>query len=136
MDLKGPDEGLIETLTAGLEDLREDVMRIARQFHASDLHARIQNAKQTRREVAIAYMDDKGQDRSGIIDLLLEEKGSAWTIIDYKTDQVEPGKHQDAAQRHEPQLSAYGEGVMRALELSQSPAREIHFLRDDVTIKL
>ncbi|MDP6930959.1 MAG: UvrD-helicase domain-containing protein [Planctomycetota bacterium] len=136
MDLEGPDEGLIETLTAGLEDLREDVMRIARQFHASDLHARIQNAKQTRREVAIAYMDDKGQDRSGIIDLLLEEKGSAWTIIDYKTDQVEPGKHQDAAQRHEPQLSAYGEGVMRALELSQSPAREIHFLRDDVTIKL
>jgi ATP-dependent helicase/nuclease subunit A len=97
------------------DDQRADVLRLARAFGDSPLAKRIARARGQQREhgftVALA-----GTLLTGIVDVLAHERGGAQLVVDYKTDDVEPGTDLTAyvEQRYGIQQRVYALAALRA----------------------
>ncbi|MBN1623166.1 MAG: PD-(D/E)XK nuclease family protein, partial [Clostridia bacterium] len=70
----------------------------------------------------------------GIIDCMFFEDGNI-IIIDYKSDNVEPGNEEEHAKRYQLQLDLYSEATEGLTGLGVSE-RYIHFLKTGVSVRL
>ena len=73
---------------------------------------------------------------NGFVDALLEEDEGRFVAIDWKTDRVVAGAHEQAAEHYREQLQAYGRGLQQALALDAHVHLIVHFLRADRSIIL
>jgi ATP-dependent helicase/nuclease subunit A len=73
---------------------------------------RARRSPRVRRELPLFFPD--GADLvEGVVDLVFEEDGQL-VVVDYKTDQIEPGQAFAQAAHHAPQLQLYGRGLAQA----------------------
>ncbi len=72
----------------------------------------------------------------GVIDVLLRQPDHTWTIIDYKTSQVEAGAFVEHAKRFRLQLGVYAAAVQERLGLETPPSAFVHYLRANQLIEL
>ena len=116
-------------LEAGLIDHAEiqatidEVRRMLRRFQAHPLYAEIAQADRLH-EVPYALPHD-----SGVIDLLYRS-GDAWTIVDFKTDEVRSIEEMLATigrEKYAEQVQRYSEAL--ALQIGQRPRGRLVFLR-------
>lgn len=110
----------------------------------SPLGARIFAADQVIREfkfsvlvdAAAYYPDTEGEQLmlQGVVDCLLVEEDGL-TVMDFKTDAVQPGQERERAERYRPQLEAYGVALAR---IFQKPVRQriLYFLTTGESITL
>jgi ATP-dependent helicase/nuclease subunit A len=123
----GVDEELLARVCGDVAARRAVRPWLAR-WHGSPLRLRLRDAQRIERELAVTYRDPGGHLVHGVIDVLWQDHGGAWHVIDWKTD------HDPDAARYRAQLDAYAHGVQRALELPLPPAAEAVFVaavRDD-----
>ncbi len=118
----------------------EELRPMAELFHASAMRKRLAAARSVFRELPLTFHDDDDQGNSGAItngfvDALIEEDGR-FVAIDWKTDRVKKGAHEQAAEHYREQLQAYGRGLGKALELDEDVHLVVHFLRTDTSITL
>ena len=93
---------------AGAPQRADEAALILRQFLQSPLFMQIQSCKRLACEMPFSFLAADNHIESGVIDAVLEQAdGSIW-ILDYKTDQVKPGKEADwLNQKYRHQLSVY-----------------------------
>ena len=117
-------------LEAGLTDHAEiqatigEVRRMLRRFQAHPLYAEIEKADRWH-EVPYTLPGD-----AGVIDLLYRRSGEAWTIVDFKTDEVRSLEEMRETIEHEQyaaQVQRYSEAL--ALQIGQRPRGRLVFLR-------
>ncbi len=117
-------------LEAGLTDHAEiqatisEVRRMLRHFQAHPLYAEITPADRLH-EVPYALPGD-----TGVIDLLYRRSGEAWTIVDFKTDEVRSIEEMRATIRREQyaaQVQRYSQALAR--QIGQRPRGRLVFLR-------
>lgn len=72
---------------------------------------------------------------TGAIDLVHRE-GSAWVIVDYKSDALDPDDLAERAEVYRPQLERYGRALESALGLEAPPKLELWFLHLDQRVEL
>ena len=108
--------------SALLQELR-DIFTI---FFRSRVFTELCSAKIIGREVPLLMPWD-GQIMEGVIDLIYEKQGRLY-LADYKTDRVEKGDLQKAAQPHRQQATIYAEAARRSLQKNVD-GFELIFLR-------
>ena len=104
----------------------EDQIALTAAFLGSPLRARVGGAGQVRREAAFAFALGDRPLVGGVIDLLAQEAGGTWLIVDYKSDHVEPAD--DLATRvasdYPLQRAAY---ALAALRAGAAAVEVVHF---------
>jgi len=103
----------------GLEAPAADVESIARQLDGMlrrlarhDLWRQLRDARQTFRELDFV-LDGAPAVLRGQIDLLYQDAGGGWHVVDYKSDRVEPADLAEHARRYDLQMLAYAAAAAR-----------------------
>lgn len=100
-------------------------------FFQQELGRRLQSGQNVLREFKFSLLEDGGQLDprlageqillQGVVDCcLIEPEGL--TILDFKTDRVQPGREAEVAERYAPQVRAYGRALAR---IYRSPVRKL-----------
>ena len=95
-------------------------------FFQQELGRRLQSGQNVLREFKFSLLEDGGRLDpqltgeqillQGVVDCcLIEPEGL--TILDFKTDRVQPGREAEAAERYAPQVRAYGRALARIYRL-------------------
>lgn len=100
-------------------------------FFRQELGQQLQSGQHVLREFKFSLLEDGGQLDpqlagekillQGVVDCCLMEP-EGLTILDFKTDRVQPGKEAEAAERYAPQVRAYGRALSRIYHL---PVRKL-----------
>ncbi|MHC4514178.1 MAG: UvrD-helicase domain-containing protein [Planctomycetota bacterium] len=116
---------------------QDELRPMAEVFHASAMRERLAAARRIFREVPLTFRDEElGAITNGFVDALIEEDDGHFVAVDWKTDRVVAGAHEQAAERYREQLQAYGRGLVQALGLDEDVQLVVHFLRADRSISL
>lgn len=121
------------------DDIRDEVISetaaLVRKFLASDTAREIASSEIIGREVPL-FTSQGGKTLAGRIDLIYRKDGEM-KILDYKTDTVDAGGEDSAAERYRPQMETYVKVVSAALggrAEGLSIVGAIHFVRTGVTV--
>jgi ATP-dependent helicase/nuclease subunit A len=100
-------QGMIERLTRGLSQIqREEMEESFKRFWSTDIAKEIVLSKRVYPELPFLYKTPHGL-LKGQIDLLYENSKGEWTVLDYKTNRIQPGQGEAVAKRYEWQLGLY-----------------------------
>jgi hypothetical protein len=132
LSLARPPAGLVQSVAAGLgiEDEAAELERIAAAVLGSDIIKRATRSPRSYREVPFT-LPWEGDFIEGRIDLLFEDKG-AWTLVDYKTDDVAPSGAEERLAAYGPQTAVYTLALER-LGMKCSGGIVLYFARPNVT---
>ena len=132
LSLARPPAGLVRSVAAGLgiEDEAAELERIAANVLDSDLIKRAARSVRSYRETPFT-LPWEGDFIEGRIDLLFEEEG-AWTLVDYKTDDVAPADVDERLAAYGPQAAVYALALER-LGMKCSGGIVLYFARPNVT---
>ncbi len=72
---------------------------------------------------------------AGSADLVYRD-GEHWVVVDFKTEALGGVAATEAARRHAPQLDVYARALREALDLPETPRREVWYLREGVVAEL
>jgi ATP-dependent exoDNAse (exonuclease V) beta subunit len=123
--------GLARSVASGLgiEDEAAELERIVATVLGSDLIKRAARSVRSYREVPFT-LPWEGDFIEGRIDLLFEDDG-AWTLVDYKTDDVAPSGLEERVAVYEPQAAVYALALER-LGMKCSGGIVLYFARPNV----
>ena len=132
LSLPRPSAGLVRSIAAGLgiEGEAAELERIAGTVLDSDLIRRAARASRSYREAPFT-LPWEGDFIEGRIDLLFDDNG-AWTLVDYKTDEVTPSGAEERLAVYEPQAALYSFALER-LGMKCSGGVVLYFARPNVT---
>ena len=94
------------------------------EFYKSDVGQRLARAKTCQREFKFSILTDASDYYPGVEgeQLLLQGVVDAWfedeegvTVLDFKSDRIQPGEEPLRAEQYRPQLTAYGKALKRIL---------------------
>jgi len=114
----------------GIADEAADLERIAAVALASELLARAARSTRSYREVPFTVHRDGGF-IEGRIDLLFEDNG-AWTLVDYKTDDLAPAYVDERLGTYRPQAAVYAL-ALKSLGMELRGGMVLYFVRPNIT---
>jgi ATP-dependent exoDNAse (exonuclease V) beta subunit len=117
---------------AQIEDALARVRELLTRFQAHELFSVMNSAERRMTEVPYDYINHAGYAEHGIIDVLYQKEGR-WTVVDYKTDEIEPGVDlltYVAENNYGHQLNRYVDAVakLRSSKPGQRPRAFLCFL--------
>jgi ATP-dependent helicase/nuclease subunit A len=125
MDLAGAD-----TTAALAAELREQIGKLA----DTELHAAIAGSPKRMAEVRFLLKLGDAQVR-GAIDLLYRDAEGGWWVLDYKSDRIDPGRIEAAAQKYALQIQLYALAASR--HTGQAPVGAVlYFLHAGVSYRM
>ncbi len=123
----------------GLTDMRKveyAVLEAAELLRTTENNAfmkRIQQAVRVYRELPFT-LQFEGRTIHGQIDVLYRDRYGKWTVLDYKTDQIEEQFAHSHSRRYHMQLGLYAAAVEELT--GQAPNVVLHYIRPNVTIPI
>jgi ATP-dependent helicase/nuclease subunit A len=117
----------------------QEARELLRRTMHSEVYKWIANASQTYHELPFLYKTDK-RTIHGVIDVLLQNPDKSWTLLDYKTSQVEGYAGDRAliaehARRYHLQVGVYAAAVREQLG-GITPGVYIHYIRYWETLRI
>ncbi|MFA6600310.1 MAG: UvrD-helicase domain-containing protein [Candidatus Omnitrophota bacterium] len=131
MDFERPEESLAAALNDRFGDVtdeeKREAARIVRQFSGSGLFAKIRGARRVFRELPFVLNERHGLVQ-GVVDLLFEDAGGKWHVVDYKTAAGDAEKAE--ASGYCLQVMIYALAVRRLAGLLPA-STSVYFLKND-----
>jgi ATP-dependent helicase/nuclease subunit A len=96
------------------EAIRGDLRRMLSGVLGGEVGNLVRRAARVERELPLAMMVD-GVELSGVIDLAVQAPGGAWTVLDYKSNDISrAGRLEQLVRHYRPQLELYALAMERA----------------------
>ncbi len=130
MDFQNPRKSLEENLEEAFRLFEADALVQARtlieKFLTGPLYGQLKQAKMVRRELPFVLNERHGAIH-GVIDLLYQDAGGAWHVVDYKTAEGSAEKVREAGYELQIKMYAYAVAVL----LGQEPvSATVYFLKN------
>lgn len=127
------------TNPALLATAAQEVRSLLEIYADSDVRRWIRSAREQKRavhtELPFLFRSEK-RVIHGVMDVLLQQAGGEWLIIDYKTSQVIGGAYEAHARRYRLQLGVYAAALREKLGLQRLPRTCVHYIRGNRTVEL